>query len=79
MIVGGTNTLGQGGHSVYLLALDKNGELTWSHVYGGSNHDEGSGIARMSDGSLIVVGHSDSYQRSRNFYLLKIEQQPSNK
>ncbi|WP_309497459.1 PQQ-binding-like beta-propeller repeat protein [Sulfurovum sp.] len=75
MIVGGTNTLGQGGHSVYLLALDKTGKLIWSHVYGGRNHDAGHGIARMSDGSLIVAGESDSFDRSRNFYMLKIQQQ----
>ncbi len=75
MIVGGTNTLGQGGHSVYLLALDKTGKLIWSHVYGGRNHDEGHGIARMSDGSLVIVGESDSFERSRNFYMLKIERQ----
>jgi len=75
MIVGGTNTLGQGGHSVYLVALDKAGTLIWSHVYGGRNHDAGYGIARMSDGSLVVAGESDSFDRSRNFYMLKIQRQ----
>lgn len=75
MIVGGTNTLGQGGHSVYLLALDEKGALIWSHVYGGRNHDEGHGIARMSDGSLVVVGQSDSFDRSSNFYMIKVQRQ----
>lgn len=78
MIVGGTNTLGKGGHSIYVLALDKEGELIWSHVYGGRNHDAGHGIARMSDGSLIVAGESNSFERSKNFYMLKIEKQLKN-
>jgi hypothetical protein len=76
MIVGGTNTLGKGGHSVYLLALDETGKLIWSHVYGDRGHDEGHGIARLDDGSLLVVGESDSYsKRSRNFYLIKVKKQ----
>jgi len=72
MLVGGTNTLGKGGHSVYLLALDKDGKLIWSHVYGERNKDTGHGIARMSDGTLVVVGESDSFERARNFYMIKI-------
>ena len=72
MIVGGTNTLGIGGHSVYLLALDKEGKLIWSHVYGDRNKDTGHGIARLSDGKLIIVGESDSFERARNFYMIKV-------
>ena len=70
--------MGKGGHSIYLLALDKEGNLIWSHTYGGRNHDAGHGIARMSDGSLVVAGESNSFERSKNFYMLKIEKQPNN-
>lgn len=73
MIAGGTNTLGNGGHSVYMLALDKSGKLIWSHVYGDREKDRAHGIARMSDGSIIVAGESDSYSRSTNFYMIKIK------
>lgn len=73
MIAGGTNTLGEGGHSVYILALDKTGKLVWSHVYGDREKDAAHGIARMSDGSIIVAGESDSYSRSTNFYMIKVK------
>ncbi|RLA71070.1 MAG: hypothetical protein DRG09_01375 [Epsilonproteobacteria bacterium] len=73
MIAGGTNTLGNGGHSVYMLALDKNGKLIWSHVYGDREKDRAHSIARMSDGTIIVAGESDSYSRSTNFYMIKIK------
>ena len=76
MIAGGTNTLGKGGHSVYMLALDKSGKLIWSHVYGEREKDEAHAIARMSDGSLIVAGESDSFSRSKNFYMIKIDKNP---
>jgi len=75
VLAGGTSTLGKGGHSVYLLALDKEGKLIWSHVYGERNQDVGYGVARMSDGSLVVVGESDSFKRTKNFYMIKIQQQ----
>jgi hypothetical protein len=73
MLAGGTNTLGKGSHSVYMLALDKNGALTWSHVYGESNKDIAHGLARMSDGSMLMVGESDSFSRSKGFYMIKIK------
>ena len=72
MLVGGTNTLGKGNHSVYVLALNKVGELIWSHVYGDERKDVGHGVARMSDGSLIVVGESNSFKREKNFYMIKL-------
>ena len=72
MIAGGTSTLGKGSHSVYMLALDKDGKLLWSHVYGGKERDIAHGIARMSDGTLLSVGESDSYSRSKNFHMIKI-------
>lgn len=73
MISGGTSTLGKGSHSVYMLALDNNGTLLWSHVYGDKNRDIAHGIARMSDGTVISVGESDSYSRSKNFHMIKIK------
>lgn len=72
MLVGGTNTLGKGNHSVYVLALDKTGELIWSHVYGDERKDVGHGVARMSDGSMLVVGESNSFKRAKNFFMIKL-------
>lgn len=73
VIVGGSNTLGKGGHSVYVLALNSVGKLLWSHVYGDRDKDIGHGVARMSDGSVVLVGESDSYSRATNFYMIKID------
>ncbi len=72
MVAGGTSTLGKGSHSVYMLALDGNGKLLWSHVYGDKQRDVAHGIARMSDGTLVSVGESDSYSRAKNFHMIKV-------
>ena len=72
MLAGGTSTLGKGSHSVYMLALDKNGSLLWSHVYGGDDRDIAHAMALMSDGSVITVGQSESFSRSKGFYMIKV-------
>ena len=74
MLAGGTSTLGKGSHSVYMLALDKNGILIWSHVYGGNERDIAYGIARLSDGSVVTVGQSESFSRAKDFYMIKVKQ-----
>jgi uncharacterized delta-60 repeat protein len=73
VIVGGTNTLGKGNHSAYILALNKVGKLIWSHVYGDERRDIAHGVARMSDGSIIVVGETNSFKRAKNFYMIKLD------
>ncbi|WP_294954592.1 hypothetical protein [Sulfurovum sp.] len=75
MLAGGTNTLGKGNHSAYILALNKRGELIWSHVYGGESKDVAHGVARMSDGSMIVVGETESFKPAKNFYIIKLKKQ----
>ena len=75
ILAGGTNSLGKGNHSVYILALNKDGELIWSHVYGGERKDIAHGVARMSDGSIMVVGETESFKLSKNFYMIKLLKQ----
>ena len=75
MLVGGTNTLGKGNHSLYALALDRRGELVWSHVFGGERKDVGHGVARMSDKSMIIVGETESFRLAKDFYIIKLKKQ----
>jgi len=75
MVAGGTSTLGEGDHSPYFLALDSKGSLIWSHVFGGKSRDIMHDIDRMSDGSLIAVGQSNSFSRSYDFYIIKLRKQ----
>ncbi|HHD72981.1 MAG TPA: hypothetical protein ENL02_03645 [Epsilonproteobacteria bacterium] len=73
IIAGGTDSMGEGVYDVYILALDRNGELFWSGLYGDRNTDIAHGVTRTSDGSIVVVGESDSYSNAKDFFLLKLQ------
>jgi len=72
VLAGGTSTLGKGSHSLYAMALDKDGTLIWSHVYGDRDRDVAYGIAQMSDNSVLIVGESDSFSLNKGFYMIKV-------
>ncbi len=74
IIAGGTDTLGKGNHSAYILALDKSGKLIWSHVYGDERKDVAHAAALMSDGSVTIVGESESFSRATDFYMINLVQ-----
>jgi uncharacterized delta-60 repeat protein len=74
MVSGGTSSLGKGDHDLYMLAFDKSGSITWSHVYGGRDKDSGTGIAQLEDGSIISIGTTSSFSRSKQFYLIKVKE-----
>jgi hypothetical protein len=73
MVAGKTNSMGKGGFDTYLLALNSKGSLIWSKLYGGREDDIAHSITRTSDGGIVVVGESDSFKRSRDFYMIKLK------
>ena len=73
MVAGITNSMGKGDYDNYILTLDKKGKLLWSSTYGGTNKDIVHGITRTTDGAVVVVGESDSYSRSKKFFMIKLK------
>lgn len=73
MVAGMTNSMGQGNFDNYVLVLDEKGKLLWSNTYGGTNKDIAHGITRTSDGSVVIVGESDSYSRSKKFFMIRLK------
>jgi uncharacterized delta-60 repeat protein len=73
MVAGKTNSMGKGDFDNYVLALDDKGKLLWSNMYGDTNKDIAHAITRTSDGAIIVVGESDSYSRSKKFFMIKLK------
>ncbi len=76
LVAGATDSMGEGVYDIYILALHSNGELFWSGLYGGRNTDIAHGITRTSDGSIVVVGESDSFTNAKDFYMLKLKKSP---
>ena len=73
LVAGTTNSMGKGDFDNYLLALSSKGKLLWSKLYGKKNKDIAHGITRTSDGAIMIVGESDSYSRSKKFYMIKVK------
>lgn len=52
---------GSGGYrDIWLIKMDRNGKEEWSHCYGGSRNDEGSGIVEAPGGGYLFVGSTVS-------------------
>ena len=74
MIVGYTFSFGSGQQDVYLIKIDKNGNLLWSRTYGGNNFESGNDIKRNSLGYYYITGYTYSYGAgNEDVYLLKIK------
>ncbi|SFV67225.1 hypothetical protein MNB_SV-12-488 [hydrothermal vent metagenome] len=72
MIAGSTNSMGKGDYDTYVIALDKKGSLIWSQLFGERGRDMAHAITRTTDGKIIIVGESDSYRKSEDFYMIKL-------
>ncbi len=73
MVAGKTDSMGKGNFDDYILSLDGEGKLLWSGLYGGENQDIAHGITRTTDGAVVLVGESNSYSRSKKFFMIKLK------
>ena len=74
LVAGTTKSFGFGKFDFYLLELDSEGHSVWANVYGGENKDVAHGVARMSDGKVLVVGETESFGKGGyDFFMLKLE------
>jgi len=56
VVVGKTSSFGAGSEDVVVLKYSLDGTLLWNKTWGGVNNDYASGVAKTSDGSMVVVG-----------------------
>uniref|UniRef100_A0A7V5Y0R1 Bulb-type lectin domain-containing protein n=1 Tax=candidate division WOR-3 bacterium TaxID=2052148 RepID=A0A7V5Y0R1_UNCW3 len=72
LIVGSTESFGQGQNDVYLVVIDNDGNLIFSNTFGGRNVDKGYSITKVRDGNFLIVGYTLSFgQGSADVYLIK--------
>jgi len=74
LIVGGTKSFGAGNTDVYLLKVDKKGNLIWQKTYGGSGIEEGWKIIKAKDGNYLIVGRTNA-NKNYDIYVLKVDRE----
>jgi len=60
IVAGWTKSMGAGKTDVWIVKLDKRGNLIWDKTFGGSENDEAHSIIQTEDGGYAVVGWTKS-------------------
>lgn len=76
IIVGNTQSFGNGSSDVWIIKVNKNGELMWSRTYGGTYADGGLYIVKTFDSCYVISGYTKSFSNNldADIYLLKIDE-----
>ena len=74
IMMGYTQSFGNGGHDVWLIKTDSNGNKKWDKFYGGSGSDVGYALIDAADGGYIILGETYSYGSGLNdIWLMKTD------
>jgi hypothetical protein len=61
VIIGMTNTYGQGDNDFYIIKIDNDGDTSWTKTIGGNKFDEGWSIDLATDSNYLIIGTTFSY------------------
>lgn len=68
IMVGHTDSFGNGYNDVYLLKINSQGDIQWYKTYGGMGTDNGWSVVETLDpDGYIIFGYSDSYGQSGSY------------
>ncbi|EDZ62788.1 periplasmic protein containing pyrroloquinoline quinone (PQQ) domain [Sulfurimonas gotlandica GD1] len=73
VIVGYTNETHSYNSDVYLLKIDKVGNVVWTRNYGGDRDDKGHALAKVKDGFVVTGYITSKDNNSKDLYLLKVD------
>jgi uncharacterized delta-60 repeat protein len=75
LVVGDSNSFGNGYKDVYVAKLDQNGKMISSHVIGGEKEDSAQALTRTADGSMMLVGYREPERSGdTDFFVMKLDQ-----
>jgi hypothetical protein len=64
-LAGYTDSLGAGKEDFWLVRTDSDGEVLWSHTYGGAGSDLATSVIECSTGGFVLVGYTESFSAGR--------------
>jgi len=74
VIVGFTESFGNGSRELWVLKTNQNGDTSWTKTYGGLGQENGYSVQQTSDNGYIVAGQTNSYGAGNyDVYLLKLD------
>lgn len=73
VIIGATESMGNGATDMYLMKIDSAGNFVWSKTFGGENIDWGTDITKAIDSGLVFSGYSNSNSTSYNAVITKTD------
>lgn len=75
IIVGYTNSFGNGGMDIYLIRVDSDGKEIWTKTYGGKGDEFGWDVRITKDNGYIIAAQTDSYGNGEiDAYLIKVDE-----
>ncbi|MEK7256123.1 MAG: hypothetical protein AAB316_15335, partial [Bacteroidota bacterium] len=73
LLVGFTESFGNGGNDIFLVKIDEQGNQQWSKTFGGAGDDAGKAALEISDGYLVTGSVENPATASSDIYLLKVD------
>jgi len=74
VVLGQTQSFGQGFYDIYLIRTDSFGDTLWTKTYGGSLNENAKSMTLTEDGGYIITGFTGSYGiGSTDVYVIKTD------